>query len=150
MVHRLAVMGNFTDSDDTEYLAAMMEGRLEKILERYLTRLSPLADLRVEGGATLCATDLAALRHLRADGAFYYSAEQGRGHPLAVERRADATVCVTPGHVAPDGGPPDADSSRYVGVSIQDGVASGPLLAYLYDLGPSRGFRLAGLERPEP
>jgi hypothetical protein len=36
-----------------------------------------------------------------------------------------------------------------VGVAIDDGVARAPLLAYLYDLGPLRGFRLVGLERPE-
>jgi hypothetical protein len=35
-------------------------------------------------------------------------------------------------------------------VTIADGVASGALVAQLYDLGPTRGYRLAGLERPEP
>jgi hypothetical protein len=29
-------------------------------------------------------------------------------------------------------------------------VARGVLVAYLYDLGPTRGYRLVGLERPEP
>jgi hypothetical protein len=35
-------------------------------------------------------------------------------------------------------------------VAIQDGVARGSLVAHLYDLGPTRGYRLAGIERPEP
>jgi hypothetical protein len=35
-------------------------------------------------------------------------------------------------------------------VIIRDGVAAGPLVVHLYDLGATRGYRLAGLERPEP
>jgi hypothetical protein len=35
-------------------------------------------------------------------------------------------------------------------VSVEDGVAQAPLFAYLYDLGPTRGYVLAGVERPEP
>ena len=48
-----------------------------------------------------------------------------------------------------DGGVADDAPERYVRVRIEDGVAKGPLVADLYDLGPSRGFRLVGLERPE-
>jgi hypothetical protein len=33
--------------------------------------------------------------------------------------------------------------------TMVDGVAGGPLVVAFYDLGP-RGYRLAGLERPEP
>jgi hypothetical protein len=142
-------MGKFSDPSNTAYLAAVLEGRLEKILDRYLTRLSPLADVHVEGGAALCATDLAAKRHLHAEGAFQYAAEDGFGRPLAVERRAEASVCVALPHGATDTGPSDDDSRRYVRVSMRNGVAPGPLVAYLYDLGPTRGFRLAGVERPE-
>jgi hypothetical protein len=35
-------------------------------------------------------------------------------------------------------------------VRIEDGVAKAPLVVHLYDLGPSRGYFLAGLERPDP
>jgi hypothetical protein len=114
LVHRLAVMGNFTDPSDTEYMSAMMEGRLEKILERYLTRLSPIADVHIEAGDQLCALDLAEMRHLRDPASFWYVAQ------------------------------------RYKTVRLVDGVAAGALLAHLYDLGPSRGFTLAGVERPDP
>ena len=62
---------------------------------------------------------------------------------------AGAQVCATLPHVAPDGGLPDAARQRYVRVRIQDGVANGPLVAHLYDLGPTRGYFLAGLERPD-
>jgi hypothetical protein len=43
----------------------------------------------------------------------------------------------------------DDAPARYVRVHLDDGVASGPLVVHLYDLGPKRGYRLAGLERPE-
>ena len=52
-------------------------------------------------------------------------------------------------HVAAEGGPAFDAPERYFRVVVEDGVARGPLVAYLYDLGPSRGFRLGGLERPE-
>jgi hypothetical protein len=61
-VRALAAMAKFTDPSNTEYLASVLEGRLKKILDRYLTRLSPLSDVHVEGGHTLCATDVAARR----------------------------------------------------------------------------------------
>ena len=38
-------------------------------------------------------------------------------------------------HVATDGGVADDDATRYIRVRVEDGVAKGPLLAYLYDLG---------------
>ena len=52
-------------------------------------------------------------------------------------------------HVAPDGTTADDAPSRYVRVRVEDGVARGPLVAHLYDLGPSRGYRLVGVERPD-
>ena len=53
-VKALAEDAAFTDPRQTEYLASVLEGRLEKILERYLTHLSPLASLHVEGEDRLC------------------------------------------------------------------------------------------------
>jgi hypothetical protein len=149
MVDALAKMGQFSDPSNSAYLADVLEGRLEKILARYLTRLSPLADPHVEEGGLLCATDLAAKRHVRDEGAFHYRAEDRHGHSLSIQQGAEAGVCVTVPHVAPDTGPPDTDPSRYVAVSIRNGVADGPLVALIYDLGPKRGFRLAGIQRPE-
>lgn len=61
-----------------------------------------------------------------------------------------AEVCVDLPHVAADGGSPDDAQGRYVIVQITNGVAGGPLAAHLYDLGPARGFKLAGLERLDP
>jgi hypothetical protein len=34
-------------------------------------------------------------------------------------------------------------------LDVTNGYAKGPLRVHLYDLGSERGFRLAGIERPE-
>jgi hypothetical protein len=149
MVQALAEMGKFSDPANTGYLSTVLEGRLERILERHLTRLSPLASVHVDEGGTLCATDLAAARHVRPDGAFHYTAEDDDGHSLAIERRAGGVICMALPHGGARGGPPDPDAIRYVRISVRDGFCAGPLVAHLYDLGPSRGFRLVGLQRPE-
>jgi hypothetical protein len=149
MVKSLAQMADYTRPGDTAYLYEVLQGRLRKILERYLTRLSSLTDLRVEGPSTLCGVDLAEWRGLRKADAFRYTAKLlGRG-PVKVEGRAGAVVCVALPHVAPNGTISDDAPQRYVRVRIEDGVAPGPLIVHLYDLGNSRGYRLVGLERPE-
>ena len=148
-VEVLSHTARFSDPSDTDYLAKVLEGRLHKILERYLTVLSPLADVHMETEHLLCGTDLAEVRALREPVAFRYSARRLGGGWLKVERRPGGGVCVEVPAAAPEGGPPDDDPSRYVRVRIEDGVAPGPLIAHLYDLGPTRGSRLAGVERPE-
>jgi hypothetical protein len=149
MVRALAGMAKFSDPAKTEYLATVLQGRLDKILERYLTRLSPIADVRIEQKDLLCGEDLADMRHLREPSAFRYTARLADGRALPVERAADGGICVTLPRVFPDEGPADDAPSRYVRVTVEDGVAKGPLVADLYDLGPRRGYRLAGLERPD-
>ncbi|HEY8090240.1 MAG TPA: hypothetical protein VIF09_20405 [Polyangiaceae bacterium] len=149
-VESLAKMGQFSDPGRTAYLARVLEGRLERILDRYLTRLSPIAGLRVEGPDQLCGVDLAEQRGVRPAGTFRYAARTPDGAALAVSKREGATVCVTVPHIAADGGPADGALERYLTVAIDDGVARGTLIVHLYDLGPRRGFLLAGLERPEP
>jgi len=149
MVAAIARTAEFTNPEDTAYLTEVLEGRLRKILQRYLTRLSPIADVRVEGTSTLCGTDLAEWRGVRGFGAFRYSARLLGGAWLMGERRAGAQICIRLPHAAPDGRLADDAPARYVRVRIEDGVSTGPLVAHLYDLGPGRGYRLAGLERPE-
>jgi hypothetical protein len=150
MVNALARMGQFTDPANTAYLAGVLQGRLAKILDRYLTRLSPIADLRVEGSDRLCGIDLAAQRKVAGVEHVRYSAHWSVGSALPVTTDDGVRLCIALAHVAPDQGPPDDSADRYVQVTIEDGIASGPLVAYLYDLGPTRGYRLAGLQRPEP
>jgi hypothetical protein len=149
LVEGLALSGRLTDPNRTAYLDHVLEGRLEKILERYLTRLSPITDVHVEGKSQVCGLDLVEWRGMREPGRFRYSARLVGGPPLAVERRGGGQVCVILRHVAPDGRPADDAPERYARVRIDDGVAAGPLVVHLYDLGPTRGFVLAGLERPE-
>jgi hypothetical protein len=147
-VRAIAGMAAFTEPANTEYLGEVLEGRLEKILSRYLTRLSPLGDVHLEGGDNLCATDFALRRQVRDPASFRFEAAVGQT-PVPVRLR-DASVCLALPHVAADGGSPDGDPSRYIDVTVTDGVARGPLVAHLYDLGPARGFVLAGLDRPLP
>jgi hypothetical protein len=141
MVAALAKMGQFTDPGDTEFLNTVLEGRLAKILDRYLTHLSSLADAHVEG-SLLCATDLAEQRHVRPPDAFTYDAKLG-GVTLRLAEKRGAEVCFVL--------PPSA-AGRYVGVTMSDGVAKGPIVIWLYDRGADSSPRwlIAGLERRFP
>ncbi len=150
MVDTLGALGQFSDPRRTSYLTSVLKGRLAKILGRYLTHLSPLMDAHVENGNQLCAVDLAKWRNVAPPDRFQYVARLESGAPLPVVTRDDGTMCVTLPEAAPDGQIADDARARYVVVRVSDGVAAGPLVIHLYDLGPSRGYRLAGLERPEP
>jgi hypothetical protein len=143
MIEALAKLGKFTDASNATYLAGVLEGRLERVLERYLLRLSPITDLRVEAGSSgqwLCGVDLAEWRHVRAPSLFRYTARTHLGAPLEVARRSGGGICVALLHDARE---------RYKRIVIDDGVAKGKLVAHLYDLG-DQGFKLVGLERPAP
>ena len=135
MVRTLADMARFSDSRNTRYLATVLEGRLERILERYLTRLSPVDELKTDGPGRVCGIDRAAARGVPDAASFHYVARWSHGAGLRVERRAGGQVCVQIPHVAADGGAADDAPSRYVSVRLEDGVALGPLIVHLYDLG---------------
>lgn len=155
MVAKLAKMGQFSDPFHTSYLTSVLQGRLDKVLARYLTRLSPITDVRVEDRSRLCGLDLARLRAVSPDDRFQYHASLSvegavKGRSVPVTPGKNAELCLDLPHVAADGGSPDDAPGRYVIVQITDGVARGPLAAHLYDLGPTRGFQLAGLERLDP
>jgi len=147
MIEGLAQMGRFTKPENTQYVAMVLQGRLERILERYLTRLSSIADLGIDDGDRLCGLDLAEWRRVRAQDRFRYAAASSRSGALAVQRLGEGRICVQLPHVAPDGVIADDSSARYVVVTVRDGVAPGALRAHLYDLGPVRGYRLVGIER---
>jgi hypothetical protein len=152
-IRAIVELGKFSKPEATEYMTEVLEQRLRKILERYLLRLSPVADLKMEGGDVLCATDLARRRLVRPEGEFRYEASMKSGSNrsgLRVELKPEGGLCMSLPHVAADGGAPDSAASRYVVVSVKNGAAKGALEAHLYDLGPGRGYKLVGLERPEP
>jgi hypothetical protein len=152
-VKALVSLGKFTKPEAGEFLAQVLEMRLRKIVERYLLRLSPIADVRVDENNVLCGVDLARRRNARPESAFAYGAElrspAGRS-ALRVERRPAGEICMPLAHFAKDGGSPDDDASRYARVRISNGASKGLLEAHVYDLGPVKGFRLVGLERPDP
>jgi hypothetical protein len=149
MVGALAGMGRFSDAGDTAYIATVLNARLEKILQRYLTRLSPLTDVHVVDGNQLCATDLARFRKLRPSEQFRYTARLANGGSLPTAAREDDSVCVTLPRRAFDANLRDDAPGRYLVVAINNGLAPGPLVVHLYDLGASRGLRIVGLERPK-
>ena len=146
-------VGNYTEPRHREFLLYHVRERQRRLLARYLTRLSPLSEVKVQG-RSLCAVDLA-----RATGVaqgFRYSATAYAGtnatpveKPLSVSASSGAEVCVNIDAMVGDAGPVDGDSARYIVVDVNNGRSEGPLRAHLYDLGPSRGLRLAGIERPE-
>src|SRR5262249_37991774 len=49
-VRALVAAGQFSHPSDIDYLTQVLLARQRRILARYLTRLSPLADVRQEGG----------------------------------------------------------------------------------------------------
>jgi hypothetical protein len=148
-IKALVGLGKLTSPDAEEYVTLVLEMRLRKIVERYLLHLSPISDLRVDGGSVLCGVDLARRRGARPEGEFRYSA-QTRAGAVRVDVKPEGEICMPLPHVAQDGGARDDDASRYVVVSITNGAAKGRLDAHLYDLGPTRGYKLVGLERPDP
>lgn len=142
-IDALVTLGQFSKPEYTVYLADVLERRLERIAERYLLRLSPLADLAIEGDE-LCATDLARRRSVRPAAAFRYSAWLRRG-----DARRALTVRVGPrGRVCVALGAHDAAADPYAVLTLRNGAARYALRAHVYDQG-ARGFRLLGLERPE-
>lgn len=142
----IVTLGKFTDPAAEEFLTEVLEQRLRKILDRYLTRLSPLADLRVEGPSRLCATDLARRRAVRPLVRYDATLKGDRGAArVEVDVGRGGDLCVTLPHVAAAGAPP-----AYVTVTIRSSAAKGALEAHLYDRGAARGYALAGLTRLDP
>ncbi len=145
----LVSLGRFSRPAESAFLVDVLERRLELILERYLTELSPLGDARLDGDV-LALTDFALRRRVRPPQAFAFRARQaelGGSEPISVQANTDGSVRVLLRHHRTPSSVPLADASRYVVVTIDDRVARYPLRAHLYDFGPGRGFELVGLER---
>ncbi|MGE0790573.1 MAG: hypothetical protein AB7S26_33150 [Sandaracinaceae bacterium] len=98
-VGAIVEQARFTDAHDARRLTAILLGRRRRILERFLTELSPLAHPRIERGR-VCLTDLAVSSGLRRGARRAYAAwrlEDGRTEELRVEvdpQRAE--VCFAP------------------------------------------------------
>jgi hypothetical protein len=148
-------VGDFTDPEHERFLTRVLVERRSLLLRRYFAKLSPLADVSVDG-AKLCAVDLARQTGVFAPSAFAYSAlvRRGRGAPTYVRpsTEADGRVCLElpAGSRAAEAGVPDQSRDRYVVAGLTNGTGSGQLVLHLYDLGRERGLRLVGIERPSP
>ncbi len=146
-------VGDYTDPKHTAFLMREVRTRQILLLQRYLSKLSPITDLVVKDDQ-LCGVDLARAPGVFPNVAFAYSADVSRGDDLdprtglVTRASIDGKVCVTLTHAAPDGGANDDDASRYMIVHMANGHAKGLLRAHLYDLGPKKGFKLVGIERP--
>jgi hypothetical protein len=137
MIHTLAANGDFSDPAQTAYIEHVMEGRLERVLERWLMRLSPIGDLHIDG-QNLCGVDMAELRAMRTPSEFRYAAHT-KTASFAITRDPRGRICAALRHTG----------EPYMRIEMDDGVAKGKLVAHVYDLG-DRGFKLVGVERPKP
>jgi hypothetical protein len=153
-VREFVNVGDYTNPDNSEFLVRHLILRRDIILRRYFSKLSPIADLEVRGDE-LCGVDLARKAHAFADTRFAYAASHYAGATFAprsggaVRVEGEGRICAPLAHFAADAGDPDGSPNRYLVVDVTNGQARGPLLAHLYDLGPTRGFKLVGLERPD-
>lgn len=133
-------------------LTRVLMGRREKILRRYLTRLSPLADpsLREDEGSTwLCVNDLALQNGLAATPRNYQAHSWRETAPRDPELRSlhwqtPSQLCVQLpiGSAQPLSQPEDV----LVEVGMSGQTEPGPIRFHLYDHG-SGHYALAGVER---
>jgi len=144
------------DDEDTRYLTETLVNRRDAIFRRYLTRISPIADVHLDADR-LCGTDLARQTQTIPDeggsfSAVLYSGEKLRPTwTLAPKWTLGGNVCVDLAHTSLDVASGDSaanDPSRYVIVDVNNGYAPGVLRVHLYDLGPKSGYRLVAVERP--
>jgi len=151
---RAAVAVGKYEPDHERYLAETLLARRMAILRRYLSRLSPIGEVQVNA-AGLCGVDLARLTEVVPNESTSFRARAYRGadhqptRALRLASEATPRVCVELPHQSFAAGVAPDDARRYVIVDLDNGYARGPLRAHLYDLGPSLGYRLVGIERPE-
>jgi hypothetical protein len=107
-------------------------GRRTKLLERFLTRLSPLARPRMSSAGELCLTDARIEGGLTVPGIVTASLQ---GTPLAVKRGTPPAESCTA---------PITSTTDYVVVELR-ADDTGPLLVHLYRSGA--GYQIAGVDR---
>lgn len=146
-------VGDYSVPFHTTLLTKTLIKRRDAIRKRYFANLSPVADVHVDGDR-LCGNDLARQTKTWPAASFRYAGTIWSGTMLDQRKDAklsageDGWVCVTLPHVG-RAGLPDEHPERYLVADLTNGVAPGPLRAHLYDLGPEKGFRLVGIERPD-
>lgn len=153
-VAALVRRGRWTDPIVTSELERIMIERRRLILERYLSRLSPMTWPEV-GEGRLCAQDLAVRTGIRPASMRRYRARAWVGdrlEPAPVEEprpvTVDGVVCSPIPEV--EAARPDAPVYVIVDFTVRTPgePPPGPLRLHLWAEGP-RSMRLVGLERPE-
>lgn len=154
---KAAVSAGAYSKPDSRYLTETLIARRDAILRRYLSRLSPISDLRMEGDR-LCGVDLARHRRLIPDEGQSYRAYSFRGSATRGTQFGKATrmdlaaregggFCVPLGSGAQGPSLGKAQDQGYVILAISNGYSRDPIWVHLYDLGSPRGYRLVGIER---
>ncbi|MEO8703177.1 MAG: hypothetical protein ABI867_24235 [Kofleriaceae bacterium] len=149
-IRRAVDLGKWTDPNDAGYLTDNLVERQRRILARYLTRISPLGDVRADGANQICTIDFARLREVQPSTTYRYTVVQhGGGKHLAIipELRTGAELCFKPQSVI-TASVADSDPTRMVTFEVRNGTSAGPLRIHAYDLG-GRGMRIVGVTRPE-
>ncbi len=144
-------IGDFTDPRQTRYLVDVLAERRRRILDRYLTRLSPVSEVKVTAPYELCMNDLAvssgvAHHDALAPSATLTSAQRWAARAMPVRTGPGGTFCVAVPKLG--GAPDDADPSRYHVLVVNDGIAKGALRIHYYER--ASGIQVVGLERPDP
>jgi hypothetical protein len=146
-VRAFVALGRWSKQADADYVLRILLARQQKILRRYLTRISPIGDIHAEE-LQICGTDFARLRSVYPQQAFQYTVVE-RGYGLEAELPAivgrDGRVCFTPRATHP-GDVSDSDDRRRLELTIDNGTTAAPLVVHAYDLGP-RGIKIVGLTR---
>lgn len=145
MVERAEMLPKYRDR-----LLQVLRGRRQKVLRRYLTRLSPLTWPTLRSGkGELCLEDLGLSSGIASAGTRGYDARAWLGDELTP---ATATARIQDGRFACVQLPrvPAATRSdpRYLIVDVTASGTMGPARVHLYHLGGS-DYRVVGLERPD-
>jgi hypothetical protein len=138
----LAALGRFRDRGTEDALVRALAARRRVLLERYLTRLSPLAWPSIERGE-LCLEDLAVSAGIRAERAYAAYTWRQEGAAIALETRSVGDrVCATL--------PSDRPPYLIVDVVAETHGVDHPGPARVHVATDARGrSRPIGLERPE-
>jgi hypothetical protein len=162
---RAAVSAARLPAPKQEFLGDVLIARRDRLMQEYLTRLSPLSRFTVTGAPApaLCFDDDAVRMGVAALAATRYQVRVLGGRQLdqvldaqEVSPGAERTCLALPvgarrpaAAVAPSA--PAGDPLRYTVVEVvtRQGMVAPSMTArlHLYDLGPAAGYRLAGIER---
>ena len=145
--------GKIAVASEERAITDVLQERRMRILRRYLTKLSPLADVTTTARG-VCATDLALQSGVAPADRFAYRADVAAGAHRDFQKASvsqaytDGSVCIDIPRTEADGGTLQNDASRYRVIRVWNGLVAAPLEIHLYDRGPTKGLLVVGLVRP--